>query len=52
LRSDTTKARAFTRTEAHRHRDEARAELDAADVVHPEARAPRGDHRLGDRRLT
>jgi geranylgeranyl diphosphate synthase type I len=36
---ERTGARDFTRTEAHRHRDEALAELDAAGVVDPEARA-------------
>ena len=32
-------AREYTRDEAHRYRDEALAELDAAGVVSPEARA-------------
>jgi len=36
---ERTGARDFTRTEARRHRDEALAELDAAGVVDPEARA-------------
>jgi len=36
---ERTGARDFTRTEAHRRRDEALAELDAAGVVDPEARA-------------
>jgi geranylgeranyl diphosphate synthase type I len=36
---ERTGARDFTRTEAHRHRDDALAELDAAGVVDPEARA-------------
>ena len=36
---ERTGARDFTRTQARRHRDEALAELDAAGVVDPEARA-------------
>jgi geranylgeranyl diphosphate synthase type I len=36
---ERTGARDFTRTEARRHRDAALAELDAAGVVDPEARA-------------
>jgi len=36
---ERTGAREYTRGAAHRHRDEALAELDAAGVVSPEARA-------------
>ena len=46
-------ARDYTRDQARRYRDEALAELDAAGVVQPAARARlRGDHRRGHLGLT
>ena len=39
LEIERTGAREYTRDAAHRYRDEALAELDAAGVVRPEARA-------------